>query len=132
MTIPGVQNPHCRPWFSRNACWIGWRRPSGSAMPSIVVISGAFRLDSQDRARFHRLTVQQHRARPARRRVAALLVPVSPRESRMYWASRSRGSTSSSYGTPFTVILVTRHAGPHADTALVASHTLSGVVGMSM
>ncbi len=27
MTKPGVQNPHCEPWHSTIACWIGLRVP---------------------------------------------------------------------------------------------------------
>ena len=36
MTMPGVQNPHCSPWFSWNAACIGWSWPS-VASPSMVV-----------------------------------------------------------------------------------------------
>src|SRR5579872_189275 len=35
ITIPGVQNPHCRAPQSTNACWIAWRRPP-CASPSHV------------------------------------------------------------------------------------------------
>ena len=35
-TIPGVQNPHCRPCLSQNASWIGCSVP-GAASPSMVV-----------------------------------------------------------------------------------------------
>ena len=28
ITMPGVQKPHCRPWFSMNACCIGCSTPS--------------------------------------------------------------------------------------------------------
>ena len=34
--MPGVQNPHCRPCFSRNASWIGCNSPF-DANPSTVV-----------------------------------------------------------------------------------------------
>ena len=37
MTMPGVQNPHCRPWFSRNACWTALIVPSSATRPSAVV-----------------------------------------------------------------------------------------------
>ena len=39
ITMPGVQKPHCRPWWSWNACWITLSEPSGFAMPSMVVTS---------------------------------------------------------------------------------------------
>jgi hypothetical protein len=35
--MPGVQKPHWRPCFSRNASWTGWSFPF-VARPSIVVI----------------------------------------------------------------------------------------------
>ena len=38
MIIPGVQKPHCRPCWSQNACWSGWR-VAPSAMPSMVLTS---------------------------------------------------------------------------------------------
>ena len=38
ITIPGVQNPHCKPWFSRNASCIGCKVPL-SATPSMVLMS---------------------------------------------------------------------------------------------
>ena len=38
MIIPGVQNPHWVPPFSRNAAWMGWSLPPGSDRPSIVSI----------------------------------------------------------------------------------------------
>src|SRR5712692_643579 len=37
--MPGVQKPHCRPWFSLNAACIGCSVPSGLATPSIVRMS---------------------------------------------------------------------------------------------
>jgi hypothetical protein len=37
ITMPGVQNPHCRPCSSRNAACIGCISPSGPASPSSVV-----------------------------------------------------------------------------------------------
>ena len=38
-TKPGVQNPHCRPWHSWNACCTGLSVPSAAARPSTVVTS---------------------------------------------------------------------------------------------
>ena len=37
MIMPGVQNPHCRPCWSQNACWSGCSPPTG-ARPSMVVM----------------------------------------------------------------------------------------------
>src|SRR5881392_80088 len=37
--MPGVQKPHCRPWFSLNAACIGCSVPSGFATPSMVRMS---------------------------------------------------------------------------------------------
>ena len=39
MIMPGVQKPHCRAWFSWNACCIGSSVPSSASSPSIVVTS---------------------------------------------------------------------------------------------
>ncbi len=39
--MPGVQNPHCRPCSSWNACWIGCSWPPCSR-PSTVVIAAPF------------------------------------------------------------------------------------------
>ena len=68
--MPGVQNPHCRPWHSRNAACIGCSSPS-LRRPSIVVIVGALRLQREHRARLHRAAVQVHGAGAALRGVAA-------------------------------------------------------------
>ena len=38
MTMPGVQYPHCKAWFSWKACCIGWSSVP-LARPSMVVIS---------------------------------------------------------------------------------------------
>src|SRR5262249_60139912 len=37
ITMPGVQKPHCKPWFSRNACCTTPREPSSLTTPSAVV-----------------------------------------------------------------------------------------------
>ena len=70
MIMPGVQNPHCRPCFSQNAFWSGCR-PSSGAMPSIVVIVRAVRLDREHRAGLHGLAVDVDGAGAALARVAA-------------------------------------------------------------
>src|SRR5204863_204320 len=37
--MPGVQKPHCRPWFSLKAACMGCKVPSGLATPSMVMMS---------------------------------------------------------------------------------------------
>src|SRR5207253_11072928 len=39
ITNPGVQNPHCRPWHSWNACCTGCSGAWSRARPSMVVTS---------------------------------------------------------------------------------------------
>ena len=68
--IPGVQYPHCRPWCSLNAAWIGARAPPSSS-PSTVVIDAAFGLDPEEGAGLHRRPVEQHRAGAAAGGVAS-------------------------------------------------------------
>ena len=70
MIIPGVQKPHWRPCWSQNACWSGWR-VAPSAMPSIVLISRAVRLDGEHRAGLGALAVDVDGARAAVAGVAA-------------------------------------------------------------
>src|SRR5512144_2937429 len=62
MIIPGVQNPHCRPWCSLNAACIGCSSPP-VASPSIVVISAP---SASTASIVHDLTQQ-----PGNKRVAA-------------------------------------------------------------
>ncbi len=102
MIMPGVQYPHCRPWFSWNACWSGCI-PSSPAMPSIVVISRPSAWTAS--------IVQDLTDLPSTRTVHEphvevshpTFVPVRPRCSRRKYTSSVRGSTSPSRGFPFTV-----------------------------
>ena len=94
ITMPGVQYPHCRPWFSMNACCIGCSVPSAAARPSIVVMSAPSAWTAS--------TVQLFTDSPSMCSVQAphddvshpMFVPVRPTCSRMYWTSSVRGSTS--------------------------------------
>ena len=70
ITMPAVQYPHWSPWCSWNAVCTGCHS-SPSARPSMVVTRRAVGLRGEHRARLHRLAVDEHRARAARRRVAA-------------------------------------------------------------
>ena len=68
--MPGVQKPHCRPWQSMKACWIGWRSPPcGQAFDAGD--APALGLQRQHRAALHRLAVEQHGAGAALAGVAA-------------------------------------------------------------
>ena len=78
--IPGVQKPHCRPWCSTKACWSGWSS-SSAPRPSIVVTSDSAAW-SASTVQLDRSAVEEHGARAALARVAADVVPVSPRPSR--------------------------------------------------
>src|SRR4051794_3271982 len=102
MIIPGVQKPHCRPCWSQNACWSGWRL-APSAIPSMVLTS---RPSAWTASIVHDLALS-----PSTWTVHApqllvsqpTCVPVSPRLSRSRWTSRRRGSTSASWTSPLTV-----------------------------
>src|SRR4029077_18641282 len=101
--MPGVQNPHCRPWFSRKASCIGCSLPL-CASPSMVV---TFVPSACQANIVHALT-----ALPSTWTTQAphcevsqpTWVPVSRRPSRRYWTSRVRASASAVTALPFTVI----------------------------
>src|SRR4051812_43034357 len=101
MSIPGVQNPHCRPWQVTNPSCTGsssgpWARPStvSTDAPSAITAS----------------TVQDFTGTPSRRTTQApqfvvsqpQCVPVRPSSSRRRWVSSSRGSMSRVYCPPLT------------------------------
>ena len=96
MTMPGVQYPHCRPWFSMNACCIGCSVPSAAARPSMVVMLGCRRPGrpgscSSSRPR-RRCGACRHRTTTCRTRCSCR----SARPARGCTARASvRGSTSS-------------------------------------
>ena len=70
MIIPGVQNPHCRPWCSLNAACTGCRSaPFGKSFNRNDIRAGSLR--GEHRAGLHRLAVDMHDAGAALRRVAA-------------------------------------------------------------
>ena len=96
ISIAGVQKPHCRPWWSWNACCSATSVPSGSASPSTVSAS--------DRPPGRRTSGT---SAPSRRRARTLqlpqkpfsqarCVPVRSRSSRRKSASVRRGSTCAS------------------------------------
>src|SRR6516164_140196 len=104
MIMPGVQNPHCRPWLSRNAACIGCSS-SPLAMPSMVVTLEPEACPAS--------TVQDFTARPSIWTTQAphwlvsqpTCVPVRFRWSRKTWTRSVRSSTSTETALPFTVSL---------------------------
>ena len=100
---PGVQNPHCNPWQSANACCTGDSVPSGSVSPSTVVISALSALTASIR--------QDRVATPSTRTVHApqtpcsqpTCVPVSLRSCRRQSDSSRRAGTVTVWTTPFTI-----------------------------
>src|ERR1041385_1821849 len=116
ITMPGVQKPHCRPWFSRNASCIGCNGPSGAASPSMV--------STAPPSAWSASVVQDFTAMPLRWTTQAphcevsqpTWVPVSRRCSRRNWTRRVRGSTSAVTALPFTVM----------DTAGMVSSSIPG------
>src|SRR6266850_2007657 len=98
---PGVQNPHCSPWHSANACWTGCNSPF-LERPSTVMISPPSAIGAN--------SVQDFALRPFSRTVQApqyvvsqpMCVPVRLKCSRSNSTSRVRGSTSASRGSPLT------------------------------
>src|SRR4051794_1897355 len=105
MIIPGVQNPHWRPWHSRNASCTGCNWPLLDR-PSMVVTSAPSAWTAS--------TLQDFTLVPLRWTVQApqllvsqpITVPVLPSTSRRYWTSNIRGSTSSDTDIPSTVRLI--------------------------
>ena len=68
-TKPGVQKPHCRPWWSAKACWTGLSDPSSGERPSIVVTSAPSAWAAKRR--------HERTAAPSRRTVQAPQTPCS-------------------------------------------------------
>jgi len=68
--MPAVQYPHCNPCSSWKACWTGWSRPS-MAKPFDGGDRRAVGLDGENGAGLHALPLEQDRAGPAGRGVAA-------------------------------------------------------------
>src|SRR5207244_12239569 len=109
--MPGVQNPHCRPCCSQNACCTGWSFPS-CASPSMVVTERPSTCTAKSE---HDFT-----AAPSSRTVQAphwlvsqpTCVPVSPSASRRKWTRSMRVSTSRVSATPFTLMLMELTAYP--------------------
>src|SRR6516225_2802116 len=104
MIMPGVQKPHCRPWFSRNASCIGCNGPSWAASPSMVSTLAPSSCSAK--------TVQDLIALPLTCTTQAphcdvsqpTCVPVSRKCSRKSCTSSVRGSTLAVMGLPFTVM----------------------------
>src|SRR5215468_9282703 len=102
---PGVQNPHCRPWQSANACCTGDNVPSGLVSPSTVVIRAPSALTASIR--------HDRTATPSSRTVHApqtpcsqpTWVPVSRRSWRRQSDSSRRAGTSVVRVTPLTIRL---------------------------
>src|SRR5581483_7871775 len=105
ITKPGVQNPHCSPCSSRNACWTGLNPPSRGAMPSIVVIAAPSACTANIRhdrtATPSTITVHAPHTPCSHPRC----VPVSAQSSRRKSASVLRASTYPRCRSPFTVIV---------------------------
>src|SRR3954470_4299117 len=112
MRKPGVQNPHCSAWHSRNASWTGCStcppRPSSRASPSTVVTDAPSTWTASTR--------QERTGAPSTSTVQApqtpcsqpTWVPVSPRSCRSASDSSRRTGTVASRGTPFTVTVIVR------------------------
>src|SRR6185369_17597484 len=104
ITMPGVQNPHCSAWFSRNASCIGCSLSALSARPSIVVtlppsactarmVHDLIDLPSTWTTQAPHWLVSQ-----------PTCVPVRPRCSRRNWTNRVRASTLPETVLPLTVM----------------------------
>src|SRR5262249_22463593 len=104
MIMPGVQKPHCRPWFSRNASCIGWSL-SPSARLSMVRTSVPSAVSTSMVQDFTAIPLTCTTQAPHWEVSQPTWVPVSRRFSRRNWTSRVRGSTSAVTALPFTVSL---------------------------
>src|SRR5262245_30816517 len=104
MTMPAVQKPHWRAWFSWKAVCTGCSSFADGARPSMVVIDAPSAWAAN--------IVHDFTDSPSSRIVQAphddvsqpILVPVRPQSSRRYCTRSVRGSTSWDCDEPFTVI----------------------------
>src|SRR5712675_2192290 len=102
MIMPGVQKPHCRPWFSRNASCMGWS-VSPFARLSMVRTSAPSAVSTSSVQDFTALPLTCTTQAPHCEVSQPTWVPVSRRFSRRNCTRRVRGSTSAVTGLPFTV-----------------------------
>src|SRR3954451_16341996 len=100
ISIPGVQYPHWRPWWSRNDCCNGVSSPSPLARPSTVVIDApsAWTASMQQLliASLPSCTVQAPQLPVSQ----PMCGPVRSTSSRRKWTRRSDAGTSRSYVVP--------------------------------
>src|ERR1700722_10766446 len=104
MIMPGVQKPHCRPWFSRKASCIGCSF-SPVARLSMVRTSAPSAVSARMVQDFTALPFTCTTQAPHCEVSQPTCVPVNRRFSRRNCTSRVRGSTSALTGLPFTIIL---------------------------
>ena len=71
ITMPGVQKPHCRPWFVWKAAWMTPERAVGVGHALDGADLGAFEVEGEDVARLHRDAVDVDDAGAALGGVAA-------------------------------------------------------------
>jgi hypothetical protein len=94
MSMPGVQNPHCKPWWGTESLLQCMQQAIIGGHSFHRGDRGAVGLHREHEARTHRLAVYQYSAGAARTVFAADMGSVSPRSSRNASASVRRGSTS--------------------------------------
>ena len=104
MIMPGVQKPHCRPWFSRNASCIGCSGAPSAASPSMVSTSAPSAITASVVQDFTALPFTCTTQAPHWEVSQPTWVPVRRRFSRRNWTSSVRGSTFAEWTVPFTVI----------------------------
>src|SRR6478609_2148829 len=104
ISMPGVQNPHCRPCSCLDPSCKGWRWPS-FIKPSTVVISAPLAWTPNMVHDFTVLPLKITVHAPQLLVSQPMCVPVSPADSRMKWTSSVRGSISASVARPLMVIL---------------------------
>src|SRR5690606_7322367 len=105
ISIPGVQNPHCRPWHSMNPCCTGSSWPL-RARPSTVRISWPWAITASMVQDFSGLPSNHTTQVPQLEVSHPQWVPVRPRCWRRKCTSSSRGSTSRVYSVPLTVTVI--------------------------
>jgi hypothetical protein len=102
--MPGVQNPHCRPWHSMKPSWTGSRTPSTSS-PSTVRISWPEAIAASTVHDFTGSPSMSTTHTPQLLVSQPQWVPVSPRWSRRKCTSSRRGSTSRVTSSPLIVMV---------------------------
>ena len=105
ITMPGVQNPHCRPCSGRNAAAHRVQLVRRRREPSIVVTSAPSACDGEHRARLHRLPVESTVHAPHDVVSQPMFVAVRPSVAQVVHEQQPRLDVRRPTALPLTVIV---------------------------